>query len=361
MTKMMSTDSVQSGPIFSVIVPIYNAERYLEECVRSLQQQSLQDIELVLVDDGSPDCCGEIADRLALEDRRIKVVHRPNGGLGPARNSGIKVASGKYVGFVDSDDWVDSAMFETLANALEANDADICYSGIREVSDGVVVAETRNTFGGQILVGHDEIFGLRRSFYGDSIARTRDDGVPVSVCVAGYRRSMLVENKVKFETIRSEDILFNARAAKYASIVVVLNDIFYNYRQDRQDSITKAFKDSTISEFEAFFEKIVKYAEAEDEPYRGECISRVKKRVIDYARALGVVISTSVIDWRGRRKLLKQVASLHRVRWALNGFPIWKLSMQQAIYCAALSVKCPLLIMRLHAFRRSLGPFAGTQ
>lgn len=343
-----------SKPKFSVVVPMYNVEQYLEECIRSIQAQTLQDIEIVLVDDGSPDHCGEIADNLARTDDRIKVVHRENGGLGPARNSGILASSGEYIGFVDADDWVDPSMFEVLARALDSNNADICYSGIRQVSDGDILSETRNALGGQVLIGQDNIFTLRRSFYGDSIARVCDDRIPVSVCVAGYRKMMLVENDIWFEAIRSEDILFNAKAAAFASSVVVLENVFYNYRQGRMTSITKTFKEDTFAEFETFFEKLVEYAESEDMPYRQECLARSKKRIIDYTRALGTIITSSDLNRRIQKELLKRSSSLERVRWALKGFPVWKLSLRQALYFLGLAAQNAQLMMLLLGLRKKV-------
>lgn len=95
-----------STPKVSIIVPIYNVEKYLNKCVDSLINQTLKEIEIILVDDGSKDSSGLIADSYAEKDKRITVIHQCNAGLGPARNSGMKVASGEYIGFVDSDDWV---------------------------------------------------------------------------------------------------------------------------------------------------------------------------------------------------------------------------------------------------------------
>ena len=107
-------------PKISIIVPIYNVERYLMECIDSIRNQTLTDIEIILVDDGSPDNSGAICDDCALKDDRIKVIHKKNGGLSSARNAGLKVAIGEYIGFVDSDDWVDGEMYEFLyKNAVE--------------------------------------------------------------------------------------------------------------------------------------------------------------------------------------------------------------------------------------------------
>ena len=100
----------------SVIIPVYKVEEYLERCVQSVLNQTLKDIEIVLVDDGSPDNCPKMCDEFAKKDSRIKVVHKNNEGLGKARNSGLEVATGEYVAFVDSDDYVHPEMYEILLN-----------------------------------------------------------------------------------------------------------------------------------------------------------------------------------------------------------------------------------------------------
>ena len=92
--------------MISVIVPIYNVEKYLPQCVESLMNQTLKDIEIILVDDGSPDCCPVICDEYAEKDKRIKVIHQKNAGVSAARNEGLKNAQGAFIGFVDPDDWV---------------------------------------------------------------------------------------------------------------------------------------------------------------------------------------------------------------------------------------------------------------
>ena len=107
-------------PKVSVIVPVYKVEPYIEKCICSLINQTLKDIEIILVDDGSPDNCGIICDKFAKQDSRIIVIHKENGGLSDARNAGMKVASGEFLGFVDSDDYVSQEMFELLYTASKS-------------------------------------------------------------------------------------------------------------------------------------------------------------------------------------------------------------------------------------------------
>ena len=112
--------------MISIIVPIYNVEPYLRRCVDSLLRQTYEDFELILVDDGSPDGCGAICDAYAAADYRVRVIHKPNGGLSDARNAGMEMAEGQYIAFVDSDDWVAPEYLARLLAALEGSNADIC-------------------------------------------------------------------------------------------------------------------------------------------------------------------------------------------------------------------------------------------
>lgn len=108
-------------PKISVIVPVYKVEEYLEECIESLVNQTMKEIEIILVDDGSPDHCGAICDQYAQKYSNITVIHQKNGGLSCARNQGLSIAKGEYISFVDSDDYVKENMLETLYNACMKN------------------------------------------------------------------------------------------------------------------------------------------------------------------------------------------------------------------------------------------------
>ena len=116
--------------LVSIIIPVYKVEKYLPNCIESILRQTFKDFELILVDDGSPDNCGEICEEYAQKDSRIKVVHQPNGGLSAARNSGIDIAKGDYLTFIDSDDFVFPHYLEILVKLCQENDADmsVCSS-----------------------------------------------------------------------------------------------------------------------------------------------------------------------------------------------------------------------------------------
>lgn len=120
---------LESTPLVTVIVPVYNVERYIKKCIESILIQSYSNFELILVDDGSPDACGKICDEYAKLDKRIKVIHKENGGLSDARNTGIKIARGEYIALIDSDDFVSSVFLEILIKAAFQNNADVVCSG----------------------------------------------------------------------------------------------------------------------------------------------------------------------------------------------------------------------------------------
>lgn len=116
--------------VISVIVPIYRVEAYLEQCIQSIRDQTYKNLEIILVDDGSDDRCPQICDDYAQEDERVRVIHKKNGGLDSARKAGILAATGKYVGYVDGDDWIEPEMYEELLNCIYKHDVDIVESGV---------------------------------------------------------------------------------------------------------------------------------------------------------------------------------------------------------------------------------------
>ena len=133
---------MKTKPLISVIVPVYNTEKYLKKCIDSIIMQTYKEFELFLVDDGSTDSCPMLCDEYAVTDSRVKVIHKKNEGQGMARNMALDAASGKYISFIDSDDWVVPNMLEKMVNAAEQYSADIVFCGIA-VFNGLKITENR--------------------------------------------------------------------------------------------------------------------------------------------------------------------------------------------------------------------------
>lgn len=340
-------------PKVSIIVPIYNVEDYLEACVNSLRNQSLDDIEIILVDDGSPDRSGAIADDLARRDPRIRVVHQSNQGLGPARNSGMSVAGGEYVGFVDSDDWVDPDMYERLYTAAKASDSEIVLTGLRTVCCGEVNSVFPQPLAGETLIGQRDIFKLRSAYFGAMPCKLKDDPTPISACVGIFKLDYLKSIGASFRAIRSEDIAFQIEIGRLARSITCISGTPYCYRKDEQSSITKSFNAKTIDTFFELFQILFDLAGEEAVEYRQESLLRVKRRVIDYSRVLAGMIEDSSITVAQKREFIAEVVRSSFLRIALDGYPYWKLPWGQMAFFLSLQAKSTVLVRALVRLRRA--------
>lgn len=212
--------------LISVVLPIYNVEKYLEKCMESVLNQTYKNLEIILVDDGSKDNCPKICDDYAKKDARVKVVHKENGGLSDARNAGIRVANGEYITFIDSDDYVDKDYVEFLYNNIEKNNADIAIGSHRVLYDSGKIIE-KATHENSVLEPKKV---LERILY--------DDGIDVSAWGKLYKISLFED--IKFPKGR----LFEDSATTYilvdkAKIITVNSESKYNYIV-RENSITNA-------------------------------------------------------------------------------------------------------------------------
>lgn len=212
-------------PKVSIIVPVYNVEAYLSECIESLRNQTLRDIEIILVDDESPDNCPKMCDAYAEKDSRIKVVHKKNGGLGLARNSGLEVATGEYVAFTDSDDYELAETYEKLYQVATASKCDVIY--YRFVSNIPQCVDIKSFNKGV------EINNLLLDMVGNPPEKAKDRDIQVSSCLGLYRREMFEQNQIRFQSEReliSEDLIFNIDVLSCAVKVIVTDWQFYFYR-----------------------------------------------------------------------------------------------------------------------------------
>lgn len=218
--------------MISIVVPVYKVEKYLERCVESLRRQTIRDIEIILVDDGSPDRCPQICDALVKQDERIRVVHKKNGGLSSARNAGLKVATGEYVGFVDSDDDVEPDMYEKMLAVIEYENVDFVMSDyLRITADGSRYLKTLD-----IQRGRYDKAALREKIFPSLIMGENVDYGPfLSVWHCLYRTDFLLSNNIFFdEEVRwSEDNIFSAIVGYRAnSFYYMKGEGLYHYYQN---------------------------------------------------------------------------------------------------------------------------------
>lgn len=230
----------------SVIVPIFRIERYLPKCIDSLLNQSFLDFELILVDDGSPDGCPKICDDYAKIDSRIKVVHKENGGLVSARKEGLKNANGKYIAFVDGDDWVDSYYLDVLYKLAEANSSDLVVTGHFREFNGKI--ETIKPKSAGVYNKNDIQFSiLPKAIYN---GRFCEHGLSTYVWNKLFKRELLSKTlyDVPNEIIMGEDAAITYSYLAISESLTVSRIPLYYYRQ-RHDSIVKSIENPQTEYF----------------------------------------------------------------------------------------------------------------
>lgn len=220
------------NPLISVVVPIYNVEPYLRQCVDSLLAQTYGNLQIILVNDGSPDGCPAICDEYARKDGRVQVVHKPNGGLSNARNAGLESCKGQYVFFLDADDYLDRHCFETLVPAAESGA--LAMTGyLLDFSDTGNIVEAKQAYGRYVamkdyFLDFHNLFATKFNFSWGKL----------------YDTNIIRKNNLKFRKGMSlcEDVVFNMEYYRHCSngVNAVRHDGYY-YRQHGGDTLSKAF------------------------------------------------------------------------------------------------------------------------
>lgn len=312
-------------PKVSVIIPVYNVEHYLERCVQSIRDQTLQDIEIILIDDESPDNCPAMCDEYSRKDSRIKVVHKKNAGLGMACNSGIEVATGDYIAFCDSDDWVDLDCYETLYNTSIKYKADAVYSGIKRIDENGTVtpmsqADTLRVFKGSELT--DFAFDMIATSPECPNERNRQ----MSAKIVLYSGEVVRHNNIRFHSERnyiSEDLLFNLDFIGGSSTIVEIPRTFYYYFTN-SSSLTNTVRIDRFEKYKFLRRYILNRYDYADQ--NGEFALRVNKMFIGYVRNAMEHIANACISESLKKQLLSEICIDPIWGLLIKEYPIAKLS-----------------------------------
>lgn len=213
-------------PLISVIVPVYKVEKYLEKCIDSILAQTYKNLEIILVDDGSPDRCGQICDEYAKKDGRVKVIHKENEGVSVARNTGIELSNGELLCIIDSDDYMEYDMIEVLYRAIEENSTDMSFCGVRRVDENYETIKTESFCEDGTIFDNDGL--LKIAF---------EDSMPAFIWNRIIRRECW--NEVWFlPDIRWEDMEIFPRLMSKVQNAVYVDKALYNYYCRRSDSVS---------------------------------------------------------------------------------------------------------------------------
>lgn len=304
--------------LISVIVPVYMVEAYLRECVDSILNQTYRNLEVILVDDGSLDKCGYICDEYANHDKRVRVIHTQNEGLSSARNTGIKAAKGEYIGFVDSDDWIDSRMFEILLNKMEDSGADIVVGQYWYEAAG---STTRVGLNQELVLPSEQavrwlVFGRLNNLAWNKLYR--------ATC---WKSVCFPDNSVY------EDITTTYKVFLNANKVATTTECIYHYRE-RMDGITSTVSMKNMRDYwRAFY---LRYLDLKTNPYFEN-----DKQVIE--RSLYLIAVATSQNWRWIHSIakterdyvhLREVSKFNRETFPRFGKKKWKMHLKITTFLA---------------------------
>lgn len=333
-------------PLISVIVPVYNVENYMRQCIDSLLNQTLSNIEIILVDDGATDTSPKICDEYARRYSCIKVIHKLNGGLGSARNAGMKEARGKYIGFVDSDDYVSVKMYEILLDLAETNKADCAYCEFtRFWNDTVDVAkQPEKTI--RIYSGKEILDSYLLDRVGCSPSEKEDCSYGASVNLGLFRSDVIQRSKVEFVSERefiAEDMIFDIDFIPYCKKIVHTNEALYFYRFN-PDSLTTRY---VPDRFERNVALCNEMASRLDKTYNSDVYKiRLDRYFLKITRIALIeeIAHLNENGWRNTRANINRIANNQKLNQILKTYPLASLPKTQKIFFCALKQKMYLLV-----------------
>lgn len=264
---------IKGIPKVSIIVPIYNIERYLSRCLESLLTQTLTEIEIIVINDGSTDLSLDILEKYAEQDERIKIINKTNGGVSSARNAGITAARGEYIGFVDPDDWVAVDMYRSMFNIANEEKADIVMcTYLREFGSH---SKAKNfNLPEKVIYNNEEIkTTIMRRLIGpleNEMANPELLDAWGTVWSKLYRTDLLRKNDLRFIDLQeigtNEDSLFNIEASYYANRFAFINKPFYHYWRENSNSLTSNYKPNLMSQWFNLYNRITTFLEEKKLP-----------------------------------------------------------------------------------------------
>ena len=254
----------------SIIIPVYNVEKYLPKCLESVLGQTYADLEIICIDDGTPDRSAAVILSYAEKDGRIKLISQKNQGLSGARNTGIKSVTGKYIVFLDGDDWLDPEAVETAVTVAEKNNADVVmWSYVREFSDR---SDEKKIFESDKIFDENGCRELHRrmaGLYGDETADPSNADSLVTAWGKLYRADIIKENGLEFvdtKLIGTEDALFNLQCFGFVRNAAFINRPFNHYRKDNDVSLTRSYKSKLFSQWNELYDRMESYIKENNLP-----------------------------------------------------------------------------------------------
>ena len=332
--------------LISVIVPVYNVEKYLRQCLDSLLAQTYKDIEVIMVDDGSTDNSGIICDDYAEKNKNYYVVHKTNAGLGMARNTGLECANGNYIVFIDSDDYIEKNCIEILYKNLIKYHVEMCKGGFKRVLDsGETVTERKYQL--EYFEGEKARTELLPRMIGSS--PSQHDSIEMCVCGAIYKADVIKQNELKFHSEReliSEDLVFNIDYMQYAKGACTIAEMGYNYRINLK-SLSTSYRPDRFKASIHFYQEMKK--KLQKLGYGEETILRLNRMLFIYLR----MCIRQEKPAASKKKMKASIRSINKicqddvVKDVINNYPVSQLGKKQRLFLYLIKNKKSIILYML--------------
>lgn len=353
MEKKNRTDMLQT---VTVIIPVYNTERYLYDCVDSVLKQTHQQLQIILVDDGSTDGSPILCDEIAKRDPRIEVVHKSNEGLGLTRNKGLEFTKGEYVTFLDSDDWISETHIQNLLEIAVTNHADLVIGSNTKYASEPVESFAKTELS---VYGHFEGADVRNKIIPEIVSASDssrlDMGIPMSVCFNLYKTQIIQGNNITFPSERycvSEDFFFNYQYMLHCNCIDLIQEYGYYYRRNPV-SISHTFSPVQIERVRHFYEEIKKMVLAE--PITDNIESRVYRCSLSKVRSMLKRLSISSLSGKEKIKYIRIILNDPMVQEMLQKYDISKYRMSLRLFSLCMKYKMPYatyMFMQINNYRK---------
>lgn len=339
-----------ASPKISIIVPIYNSEKYLKICLDSLINQTLKDIEIICVNDGSTDSSYDIIKGYLEKDERIKIINQENSGVSVARNNGIKSAAAPYIMFIDSDDYIESTACEILQKTVADSDADVViYCCALEFNGNVSPKYALGTE--KKIMNSDECFNtLYRRCFGllsEEMYMIEQQDYLSSVCLKLYNKALIINNNLRFEDINKigsyEDGFFNLQYFSYTKKAVYIPQVLYHYRRDNSESNTSKYKERLNGQWNVLFELIqneIKICKL-PEDFQQALDNRIALSII----GLGLNAILCDCSFSAKTKLVKIILSNNKYQAAVKKLKLNKMAIHWKTFFILCKCKCTFLLV----------------
>lgn len=320
--------------LISIIVPVYNTENYLEKCLYSLVNQTYKNIEIIIIDDGSPDNSMNIIQKFVLADNRVKVISQKNQGLSGARNTGMNNANGDYIMFIDSDDWIEIDTCEKAINASEKYNADVVFwPYIKEFSD---LQKDNYLFDKtEIIWSEKNINQLSRrmvGLVGDELTNPQSIDNLVTAWGKLYKKSVIGD--IRFtdtKIIGTEDALFNIEVFLGINSAVYIPDLLSHYRKDNESSLTHNYKKKLVSRWREMYSRIKFLLDRND--MSREYYDALKNRICFGLIGLGINLAEDKkMSFKEKKKEIYNILSMKHYQIALKDLDFSYLPIQWKVF-----------------------------